>query len=155
MSFLLQKPYYPWGCFPDSQVVSATWFYELCQVFELVKPFVRTCWLKTCAGVWCTSFRFRHMAGSVTRPCIFGCNQADDSLKHYLVCPLLWQFVVSHYGHEDNFGVAHRLGLLSPTVAKLKRLAMCHYIYSQVCNHPDFCMLLIGFVVIPVFPSGC
>jgi len=130
----------------EQLVVSAKWFDELQQVFVHVKPFVRTCWLKTAAGAWCTSFRFRHMAGSTTLPCIFGCPQADDTIAHYLECPVLWYFADQFFGLDDDFEIAHRIGLINPTMTRLKRLALCHFVYSQLHAYADFQKLLERFL---------
>ena len=131
-------------------MVSAKWFDELQQVFVHVKPFVRTCWLKTAAGAWCTSFRFRHMAGSTTFPCIFGCPQADDTIAHYLERPVLWYFADQFFGLDDDFEIAHRIGLINPTSDRvrrsIKRLALCHFVYSQLHAYADFQELLDRFL---------
>jgi len=121
-----------------SQVFLPTnWFDEFSLLLKLVKPFVRGCWLKTVAGAWCTSYRFRHMPGTSVLPCCFGCNQSDDNLVHCMRCPILQQFVSKHFEIEDDLSVQSRLCLAVPSVVKLRRLAVAHSVYSQLSSHPD------------------
>ena len=64
------------------------WWEGLYSELMKVTPYIKTCWLKTACGAWCTSTRH---ASFQDRPCIFACEHTRDELCHYLVCPILWQ----------------------------------------------------------------
>ena len=85
------------------------------------------------------------MAGSTTLPCNFGCPQADDTIAHYLECLVLWYFAYQFFGLDDDFEIAHRIGLINPTMTRLKCLALCHFDYSQLHASADFQKLLERF----------
>lgn len=135
--------------FASQVCLPSNWFDELSLLLKLVKPFVKGCWLKTVAGAWCTSYRFRHMPGTSVLPCCFGCNQSDDKLDHYMQCLILWQFVAKQFGIEEDFSVQSRLCLVAPSVIKLRRLALAHFIYSQVSSHPDCHHFINSHIVSP------
>jgi len=135
--------------FASQVLLSSKWFDELRPFLQLVKPFVRVCGLKTIAGAWCTSFRFRHLAGSCTLPCIFGCQQSDDCLAHYIFCPVLWNLIGQHFGTEDDYRFHSRVCLSAPTEVKLRRLALAHFIYSQLSSCPDCQHFLNAHVASP------
>ena len=135
--------------FAFSFLLPSNWFDELLLPFQLVKPFVKVCWLKTAAGAWCTSHRFRHMSGTHIRPCIFGCLQSDDRLDHYMQCPILWSFVANYFGAEEDISLHSRLCLVSPSDLKLRRLALAHYVYGQVYSDPDCLHFLNSHIASP------
>jgi len=66
--------------------------------------------VKTFCNAWPTSFR-RH---EKLRPCVFGCPNGRDKLRHYLVCPRAWPEMcrAMNYTH-CNRDVLARLGLSS------------------------------------------
>ncbi len=70
-------------------------------------------------------------------PCIFGCL-ANDEIRHYLVCHVLWQLASEKLGSEVSILVGERLCLIEPSVQKLRMIALCHFIYHS-CKHDDVC----------------
>ena len=61
-------------------------------IFVLLREFpkhVSFVWIKTMANAWCTSSRM-HERPSLS--CVFGCSEHEDSLKHYILCPVLLRF---------------------------------------------------------------
>jgi len=125
------------------------WFTLLGKVFDESKVFLRVCWLKAIAGAWCTTHR---MHEDERWPCIFGCD-AQDTLCHYLECPVLWHFATSILGSEDAIFVADRLCLREPSVQKLRRLAMTHMIYHSCKNDSEVRHLMHIFVNVNVHPA--
>ena len=108
------------------------WWEGLYSELMKVTPYIKTCWLKTACGAWCTSTRH---ASFQDRPCIFGCEHTRDELCHYLVCPILWQFArVSLRINEESIMFLSRLCVLEPTTDKLKLLAFCHALYHCCVN---------------------
>ena len=115
------------------------WFGMFRVFLGSVKVFSRVCWLKTIAGGWTTTYR---MHEETKWPCIFGCSSSDE-LKHYLVCPILWQLATEQLGSEDSIFVGERLCLSHPSVQKLKTLALCHFVYHS-CKNDEVCSSLIN-----------
>lgn len=106
---------------------------------ELLKeaPYIKTCWLRTVCGAWCTSAR---LAAPQSRECIFGCSGCRDELTHYLICPILWQFArVTLRISEESCGFLSRVGIIQPTSDKFKLLAFCHALY-HCCVNDNACM---------------
>ena len=101
------------------------WFLLLKEAMVGSKLFLRVCWLKAIGGGWTTSCR---MHEDITWPCIFGCP-ANDEIRHYLICLILWSIACAQLSVEDSTFVKERLCLVQPTVEKLKRLALAHTIY--------------------------
>ena len=57
------------------------------------KPKVASAYLRTIWNGWPTSHRMRTMANApAVRPCLFGCQHAEDRIEHYAVCNALWNF---------------------------------------------------------------
>jgi len=135
--------------FASRLLLPSNWFDELRLSFQLIKPFVKICWLKMAAGAWCTSFRFRHMSGTHVLPCICGCHQCDDTLDHYMQCAVLWGFVANHFGIEEDISLQSRLCLTAPSELKLRRLALAHFSYSQVSSNPECEHFLSAHVASP------
>jgi len=120
------------------------WFQSLQAVLVETKPFLRVCWLKAIAGAWCTTVR---MGEPLKWPCIFGCD-ARDEVKHYLNWPVLWQIALECLGGgEMSIFVGDRLCLKEPSVQKLRRLALTHYVYHACKFDPEIRILIDNFVV--------
>ena len=64
------------------------WYQDLEKLLQVLPLYLRMCWLKAIAGAWCTSHRLHSQP---LLACIFGCD-AKDEFRHYLACPILWQF---------------------------------------------------------------
>ena len=80
--------------------------------------------LKTWANAWCTTTRYHE---AIVWPCIFSCDGAEDSLRHYINCPHLWSRVTaSPWTHVDP---TVRLGLDRPTPLRLKFVAVASKCY--------------------------
>ena len=110
-------------------------------VFEQLPLYLRMCWLKTISGAWCTAVR---LSSVENRCCVFGCIDARDSLVHYLVCPILWQFARETLNvSEPAIVMPCRLCLKEPTYDSFKLLAFCHSLHHKVVNDP-LCMNMDG-----------
>ena len=113
------------------------WFEGLHLELRKQTPYIKTCWLRTITGAWCTSTRLASVQG---RPCIFGCQDIRDELVHYLVCPILWQFARSSLKiNEDSMQFLFRICVSEPTSDKLKLLAFTHALF-HVCVNDASCM---------------
>jgi hypothetical protein len=114
--------------------IPLSWFDGISSLLDVAPIFHRMCWLKTIAGAWCTSVRLHTYEG---RGCCFGCIDTRDELVHYLQCPILWQFACASLSEgEFSICIFERLGILSPTLQKLRLLAFCHALYHSVINDP-------------------
>ena len=83
--------------------------------------------LKTWTNAWCTTTRFHE---THLWPCIFGCSDCEDSLKHYLNCPHFWSGVCSReWAHVDP---AVRLGLERPTGLRLRLVVAASRVYHTI-----------------------
>jgi hypothetical protein len=108
------------------------WFPALCVTLNSIGLFIRVCWLKTIVGGWCTSDRLQ-----LDRrwPCVFGCPDCSDEIRHYLVCPVLWQFGRETLNlREFDIDVESRLCLRNPSTDKLRLLAFVHCLYHHIRN---------------------
>jgi hypothetical protein len=121
----------------DVLFVDTNWFEKLCQLFQHAPIFLRVCWLKAFIGGWCTSSRLHTGANW---DCIFGCN-ARDEFRHYIECPVLWQFAREHLKVKEYY-VGHvndaeeRLCTVQASYDKLKLLAFVHILYHSLINDP-------------------
>ena len=109
------------------------WFHTLHSVLETLNPFIRFCWLRTACGGWTTSAR---MHGEVSfDQCIFACHCSEDTLSHYLQCPVLWSLAreISRT-NELSCSINARLSLSEPSRDQLVLLAFCHSIYHTCIN---------------------
>jgi hypothetical protein len=87
------------------------------------------CWVKTISNAWTTSHRMHEIDRWA---CIFGCSSCEDTLTHYLACPLLLSLV--HEICSTPFGpsIAHRLGLIDPSLVHIHMIAMCFSVYHTL-----------------------
>ena len=84
------------------------------------------------------------LSSIIGRCCVFGCIDARDSLVHYLVCPVLWQFARENLNvSEPAIDLPCRLCLSEPTTDSFKMLAFCHSLYHKMINDP-LCMNIDG-----------
>jgi len=114
------------------------WFSDLLRVMNHAPIFLRMCWLKAIAGAWCTTTR---MHAPHPLPCIFGCLDSRDELRHYLICPLLWQFAREFLNVcEPAISIASRLCLVQPSVEKLRALAFVHSLYHALSKEQHLCV---------------
>ena len=112
--------------------IPTNWFECLCPELEKETPYIKTCWLRTVVGGWCTSTR---LAAFRCRECFLGCEGCRDELTHYLICPILWQFARDTLRiQEDSIGFLSRIGVIHPTHDKFRLLAFCHALYHCCVN---------------------
>ena len=52
------------------------------------------------------------------------------------MCPALWQLAREQIPDEESVLEIERLGFIAPSVQKLQRLAICHYVYHACKNDP-------------------
>ena len=117
--------------------IQINWFAELQNVLSKETPYIKTCWLRSIVGAWCTSTRCKQIQG---RPCIFGCVDGSDKISHYLECSILWQFARSSLKvNEQSVQFLSRLCVSDPSSDKLKLLAFSHALY-HVCVNDTSCM---------------
>ena len=117
--------------------IQINWFSELQNVLSKETPYIKTCWLRSIVGAWCTSTRCKQIQG---RPCIFGCVDGSDKISHYLECSILWQFARSSLKvNEQSVQFLSRLCVSDPSSDKLKLLAFSHALY-HVCVNDTSCM---------------
>ena len=127
--------------------VAAIWWPGLSSVLLSVSPYLKTCWLKTIGGGWCTGVR---LSSASDRSCIFGCLDSRDEVCHYLTCPILWQFAnETSRIREDSIFFLNRICIIAPTSEKLKALAFCHSLYHSCVNDP-VCISVTG---VPFSPT--
>ena len=123
------------------------WFHDLQAVFQQCGLFLRMCWLKAIAGAWTTTSR---MHQDIVWPCIFGCTDARDEVRHYFICPVVWQIARETLNlQEDSISIGERLCLINPSVSKLKLLAFCHTLYHS-CKNDRECVQSNGEIQSPL-----
>ena len=68
------------------------------------------------------------------------CCEARDEVKHYLECPILWQFArETLHLQEYSILIGERLCLINPSIPTLKLLAFCHTLY-HACKNDKECV---------------
>ena len=58
---------------------------------------MRAALLRTWLNGWCTGRCFGICGGH----CFFGCRRGEDDVRHYVGCPILWQFGAATLGTAD------------------------------------------------------
>ena len=90
------------------------------------------------------------MHRDIVWPCIFGCIDSEDELRHYLICPVIWQIARETLNlQEDSISIGERLCLINPSVSKLKLLAFCHSLY-HACKNDRECVQSNGQIQSPL-----
>ena len=120
---------------PYEMPVASIWWPDCRTALLSVSPYLKTCWLKTIGGGWCTGIRLSTVRD---RPCIFGCPDTRDEICHYLACPILWHLALETLCiKEESIFFLNRICVIAPTPDKLKTLAFCHSLYHSVVNDPE------------------
>ena len=83
--------------------------------------------LRTISNSWTTTYRFDE---TIKLPCVFGCNECKDELKHYLNCNVLWQLVFEISGGDWLSDIPSRLCISD--AGSPKRTALAHLIYHYI-----------------------
>ena len=105
--------------------------------------YLRMCWLKAIGGAWTTTTR---MHESVKWPCVFGCANCQDEIRHYLQCLVLWQLAREALCiNEEHFSIGHRLCFIDCSVDKLRLLAYSRTLYHALKNDTD-CVNASGII---------
>ena len=102
---------------------------ELLAAFKASRPHVAMCCLKTVTNAWATSHRYREQ---VRLGCVFGCVGGDDSLSHYLSCPVLWNLVGVSFPPPDSTSPIDRICLWSPTKLRVVQLFCAYHVYHCI-----------------------
>ena len=119
-------------CTATNTPLHVFWLAKVCDQLRFVKTHVAMCLFKTWVGAWTTSFR---MHEPVKLTCLFGREDADDTLDHYLTCAPLWHTCGACLGVSPPLHVAERICIISPTVEHLHLLSLCFqgYHYTKSC----------------------
>ena len=97
--------------------------------------YLSMCWLKAVGGGWTTSVR---MHESVLLPCVFGCLDCRDEIRHYFTCPILWQLAKEALNlMESSFDVEQRLCLAGVNINRVRLLGYCHTLYHHIRKSPE------------------
>ena len=127
----------------SSIVFQSNWLVKINQIFVGTNSYLRMCWLKAVAGAWTTTVRMHSIH---ILPCIFGCPQARDQFRHYLICPILWQLAREALSlSEEYFSIGHRMCLVDCSKDKLRLLAYSHILYHALKNDTD-CVNASGII---------
>ena len=110
------------------------WFPKLLKAFSGTSSYLSMCWLKAVGGGWTTSVR---MHESVLLPCVFGCLDCRDAVRHYLTCPILWQLAREALNLNQFFDVGHRACLSEVNINRVRLLGYCHTSYHHIRNSSE------------------
>ena len=84
-------------------------------------------------------------------PCIFGCIDCSDEIRHYIQCPILWQLAREALSiSELHFSIEHRLCFVDCSLDKLRLLAYSHLLYHALKNDRE-CVQCNGQIKCPQF----
>ena len=121
----------------NTLLVRADWFDTLTLVLKNCTVHVRMCVFKSLIGGWTTSVR---MGETPTLPCIFGCRDERDDLRHYLACAPLWHIAGETLGCQPPLDIETRICMRNPTPLSARVLSLCfhsyHYAKSSLKNNP-------------------
>ena len=111
------------------------WFNEgVKERFNHLPLYLRMCWFKTISGAWCAADR---LSSVVNGRCVFGCTDARDSFVHYIICPVLWQFLrETLHVSEPSVEMSQWMRLCEPTTDKFKMIVFCYSLCHGVVNDP-------------------
>ena len=91
------------------------------------------------------------MHESIKWPSIFGCEDCQDEIRHYLQCAILWQLAREALRIcEDHFSWGHRLCFIDCSLDKLRLLAYSHVLYHSLKNDNE-CVNAFGIIRVPQF----
>ena len=116
---------------PEFQVTPQT----VAQLFTEVRSIPshsQTCFLKSVINSWATSYRYGE---NPLLPCIYGCNDEMDNLKHYLVCDPLWTLAVSACGLPSSLlslSAVERLCMHNRSPVSFKLLSVVYRAYHAL-----------------------
>ena len=68
-------------------------FRSQCSIVKTLSTKARVCVLKSWINSWYTPTR---ITGGHVFKCIFGCEDGQDELGHYLICDVLWTIIIGH-----------------------------------------------------------
>ena len=79
-------------------------------------------------------------------PCVFGCIDCQDEIRHYMQCPVLWQLAREVLSvSEVYFYIGHRLCFIDCSLDELRLLAYSHLLYHSVKNDSE-CVNASGII---------
>jgi hypothetical protein len=92
--------------------------------------------LKTWVNSWATSHRYHE---SIRHGCLFGCDDAKDSMNHYVMCPILYGLTVQLCPATSSCPLK-RIGLIDPTRDSVLRVACAfagYHAIKRACRKLD------------------
>ena len=93
---------------------------------------VKTCFLKTLINSWVTTHRYQEVP---LLPCIFGCEDCEDNLDHYLCCDPMWTIAACAASLPSVFlslTPLERLCLLNKSVVGLRLISVVYRGYHTI-----------------------
>ena len=121
-----------------------------CGQAKVVGPSLVTTVIKAFTNSWVTSHRFHE---EVRLPCIFGCEDGQDSLNHYLTCDPLWSIVCSCAGTRVELlgdTPVQRLGLARRSYHAIRMNHAARITHAvQTGDFYDIIELLLEYAAIP------
>ena len=101
--------------------------------------------IKTITNSWSTSNRYHE---PIRLPCIFGCEGAKDTLKHYLTCDILWTATCTGLGLSTEWvnssSISQRIGYPNPCSINIYANALMFKTYHALRS--DFSKLISASV---------
>jgi hypothetical protein len=120
--------------FPDIIHDKAALHAHMSSMLETIvktRPQVRVSMLQTVLNAWTTSGRARE---SKRFTCLFGCDSAQDELKHYIQCPKLWSSIYSRLPDAATDNVLQRLNLGNIVLVGFSAMAIAFEVYHIIKN---------------------
>ena len=94
--------------------------------------------LRTWSNGWFTTHRTQAKNnGGIKLPCIFGCDDEEDSLHHYICCELLWTLIISCTFNQTSLlhlPAANKICLVNPNSVNISLWVMASQVYHAVRN---------------------
>ena len=84
---------------------------------------------KTWANSWATSHRYHE---TPFFPCLLGCPNSEDSLRHYIHCDIMYSITQDVVLHEVPASATERLGLVAPNIPNLITVSCMFHAYHSI-----------------------
>ena len=94
--------------------------------------------LRTWSNGWFTTHRTQAKNnGGIKLPCIFGCDDEEDSLHHYICCEPLWTLIISCTVNQTSLlhlPAANKICLVNPSSVNISLWVMAFQVYHALRN---------------------
>ena len=130
----------------DDCVSSQNDYVESIPVLKGRPASVKTCLLRTIMTSWSTSYR---LSASVLLPCLSGCMECEDTLKHYLCCDPFWTLAICACRLPSSFLLRPPIDRICSLNRSIYGLKLFRLVYG-VCHIANWDMGTLAITALPL-----